>query len=266
MSISRRLALGGATALAATSGTLTRSIAAGWNKPQGRGRAPSQPAQRFLELLIHHDEGHGQPAYAEIAIPSSDTMWYAADTLDDTAYRMANHRYMQRGYRLKRIGAFKTKEGVRYSACWQFASGPEWRTRHSMSLAGFNQACAEHKGFRLTHLNVRTHYAAIWEKGDATNQLVLPGLALSEYEQQLAELTQQGYRLLRLCSFHDAVERFAAIFEKTDGPAWQARHGMDVKTFRKTIAQMGAQGYHLVDASGHIESGKASFTGVWEQA
>jgi hypothetical protein len=269
MTISRRTALSGATALVATSGALARGAASALQASQGRGHAPSQPsqpAQRFLELLIHHDEGHGQPAYAEIAIPSSDTAWYAVDTLDNLTYRTTNHRYMQRGYRLKRISAFKTKDGTRYAGCWQLASGPEWRTRHAMSLTGFNQACAEHHGFRLIHLNVRTHYAAIWEKGDASGQQVFPGLTLSEYEQQFASLTASGYRLSRLCGFHDGVARFAAIFEKTDGPAWQARHQMDPKDFRKTIAQMSAQGYHMVDASGHAEGGKATFTGIWEQA
>ncbi len=65
MTISRRQALGWASAFAATTcGTAGTGLAAalkGASKSQARGGRSEQTAQRFLEVLIHHDEAGKQP-------------------------------------------------------------------------------------------------------------------------------------------------------------------------------------------------------------
>ena len=203
MTISRRQALGWASAFAATCSTGGASFASAVKgavkSPARRGRS-EQTLQRFLEVLIHHDEAGKAPHVAEIAVPAPNTAWYAIDTLDALTYETVNRQNKKRGFRLKRVNAFKTDKGVRYAACWEQTSGPQWHSRHGMNQAGFESANADFakQGFRLAYLDARVHYAAIWEKGDASTQQVFARLTPSEYQQQYATLIGQGMRPARI--------------------------------------------------------------------
>jgi hypothetical protein len=269
MSISRRSALSGAAALAAMSGGAGSSFAGMLHaKRNGRARNLSG-TQAVLDLLIHRDE-HGHAPHREILyIPSPDAAWYAVDTMDAVKYRMTNHYYRLRGYRLKRVSAFNTAEGVRYSAIWQQAAGPEWVTRHNMTRESFETHNADYArdGMRVVHLDARQRYAAVWERGDVSTQQVVTGLSLGDFEAKLAELTAQDYRPARISTTTAVGQpQFAAVFEKNDGRAWQSRHELSATDFRKVNTALGAEGYRLFDASGHMQNGKARLAGIWEQA
>jgi hypothetical protein len=273
MTISRRQALGGATALAAALGTTGTGLAAaakGASKALARGRRSEQTAQRFLEVLIHRDEAGKAPHVAEISIAAPDTSWYAIDTLDELTYATVNRQNKKRGLRLRRVSAFKTRKGLRYAACWEQVQGPDWHSRHHMTKQGFDAANADFakRGFRLAYLDARALYSAIWEKGDASTQQVFSRLTPSDYQQQYAALVGQGMRPTRLSlSFADAAPFVAAIFEKDSGSvAWQSLAQLSATDFHKANAMLKAQGYRMTDASGHMLSGKAAFTGIWERA
>jgi hypothetical protein len=269
MTISRRLMLGSAAGMAALSRVPEGLAAVAKAAPRSRHARDLTAAQCFLELLIHHDEAGREPHKALLYIPASDCEWYVIDTLDDGKYRLTNHYYRTHGYRLKRVSAFHTREGIRFAACWQLASGPEWHTRHAMSREGFEKQRAEYErgGFRTSYLDARAHYAAIWERGDASTQQVVTGLSLADYEAKLAELSAQDYRPTRLSTTTAiGVPQFAAIFEKNDGTVWSEHHELNIVDFKKANAQLSAQGYRLTDASGHMVGGKAKFSGIWQHA
>jgi hypothetical protein len=273
MTISRRQALGGATALAAALGTTGTGLAAaakGASKAFARGRRDEQTAQRFLEVLIHRDEAGKTPHVGEIALAAPNTAWYAIDTLDELTYATVNRQNKKRGFRLRRVSGFKTKTGLRYAACWEQIQGPDWHSRHRMTQQGFDAACTDFvkRGFRLTHVDARAHYAAIWEKGDASTQKTFSRLSLGDYQQQYAALVGQGMRPTRLSlSFADGAPFVAAIFEKDSGSvAWQSLVQLSATDFHKANAMLKAQGYRMTDASGRMLSGKATFTGIWERA
>lgn len=273
MTISRRQALGWASAFAATTcGTTGTGLAAALksaSKSQARGGRSEQTAQRFLEVLIHHDEAGKQPHVGLLSIAAPNTAWYAINTLDELTYATVNRQNKKRGFRLRRVSAFKTKQGLRYAACWEQIAGPDWHSRHRMTQQGFDAACADFvsRGFRLAHVDARAHYAAIWEKGDATTQQTFSRLTLSEYQQQHATLVGQGMRPTRTSlSIADGTPFVAAIFEKDSGVAWQSNVQMSATEFHKANALMTAQGYRMTDASGHMLSGKATFTAIWERA
>jgi hypothetical protein len=124
MTISRRVALGCASAFAVTGSSLAgvaRRAVLVRKSPQSAQSA----AQRFLELLVDCDENGGTSYSSMIWIPAPDTAWHAVSSLNDLAYRVANTAYKKRGYRLRRVSAFKTRAGVRYAACWEYISGPD---------------------------------------------------------------------------------------------------------------------------------------------
>src|ERR1700744_6591829 len=124
MTITRRRTLGFASAFAIignTEGALAAAVG-----PQRTLRFRNlQNAQNFMLLLVHHDEGNNTPHSAPIWIPSSDTAWYAVDTMSAGLYGGNNKPYKNRGYRLERVSAFKTKEAPRAVPIWLGASGPE---------------------------------------------------------------------------------------------------------------------------------------------
>jgi hypothetical protein len=229
---------------------------------------PQQSFQAFLELLIHRDESNHVPHYAEVSIAASDTAWYAVDTMDVAKYRMTNTFYKKRGYRLRRVSAFKTKEGTRYSAIWEFASGPEWHSAHGMRQAAFDTKTATYaaQGYRLAFVDAREDYSAIWERGDASAQQTFSSLSSNEFQQQVTALAPQGYCPVRISGFASGGEsRFAAIFEK-QSVDWQAQTDLNFTDFRKACATARAQGYRMTNASGHVLNKKPVFSGVWQRA
>ncbi|GEM_PF-2444509 len=272
MTISRRQALGWASAFAATAGTTELSFAGAAVRAAkalgGRNGRSIEPAQLFQQLLIHRDEAHHIPHVGVIAIASPDAAWYAVDTLDDTAYRMFTRQGKKRGYRLRRVSAFNTQEGVRYAAAWEQLAGPDWHSRHAMTRQAFDalNAGRTRNGFRLTHVDARLGYAGIWEKGDASSQQVFSQLTVGDYQQQATTLAGQGLRPTRISLGVESKSVFvAAIFDKDSGAPWQANAQMTSAEFHKANATMKAQGYRLRDASGQMLSGKPVFSGIWDQ-
>lgn len=271
MTISRRLALGCASAFALGGGTLQFSLAGAARhvaKLVGNPASNGQTAQRFLELLIHEDEARGIEYASMIWIAAPDTAWFAASSLSATAYGMNNVSLKKRGFRLRRVSAFDTRGGVRYAACWELASGPDWHSRHGMSLDEFRGACAEFAaGHRMTHVDARVGYAAIWEKGDPASQQILVALAPADFDAQSASLAAQGYRPRRISLAGAGGEpRLTGIFEKSTGTAWQAFPHLALADLRKTEAAMTAKGFRMTDASGRMIAGKPLFSGIWEKA
>jgi hypothetical protein len=265
MTISRRLALGYASAFALAGGMTRFGAVRAATGGHSHGIAS---AQRFNELLIHRDEAGHTAHYAMIWMPAPNTAWYAVDTLDALKYRTLNTHNKKQGYRLKRVNAFKTKDGVCYAACWERASGPEWHSRHGLSLSEFKQAASDfaHKGWRMSHVDARVGYAAIWEHGDASSQQTFIDLSRSDYEQLLASTSAQGYRPTRVSiSTGDGAPRFTGILEK-DTSIWQSHHQLTAAQFKGLDAQMRSQGYRLMDASGYMLGAKPNFAGVWVQA
>ena len=266
MSYSRRTALGAASALLATATAPQLGIAS--TQVQRRGRIVSQPGQLLLKPLIHHDEDGRSPHDAVVWLASPDTAWYVIDTMDHMIYRATNHKYKTRGYRLKFVSVFETREGKRFAGCWQFAAGPDWHTAHNMSRPKFEQQRDDYakRGYRMTYVDARANYSAIWEQGDATSQQIFSTLTTDEYERKLSELGADGYRLLSLSAYAEGSStHYAAIFEKSAGPAWQAHHHMTASQFRSQQTTLTKRGWRLTEANGHMVNGKPLFAGIWQQ-
>src|SRR5262249_9585963 len=116
------------------------------------------------------------------------------------------------------------------------------------------------------HVNAHQGFAAIWEKGDGSAQQVLTSLSASDFQTQMAQLTSQGFRPLRITTTaQDHAPRFTAIFEKNSGSQWQAQHLSDSAQCARPSATMSQRGFKLIDASGVMLGKKPSFSGIWEK-
>jgi hypothetical protein len=268
MTISRRVALGCASAFAVTGSSFAGVIKRTVLVRKGPQSAQSS-AQRFLELLVDCDENGGTSCSSMIWIPAPDTAWHAVSSLNDLTYGVTNTTYKKRGYRLRRVSAFRTRAGVRYAACWEYIGGPDWHSRHGMTQAQFDSARADflRQGFRMTHVDARVGYAAIWERGDTSTQQVLTSLTAAEYQTQMATLAASGYRPVRIAGAAvNGASRYTAILQSGLTGDWQAHPEMTLAQLRKTEAAMAAKGFRMTDASGHMLNGKPSFSGVWQKA
>src|SRR5215813_8079415 len=112
MTISRRMALGAASAFAATASTTRVSFASMMRRASGlhllRNDEDGPAAQRFMELLIHENEAGQQSFSSMIWVLGPDSPWFAASSLDETQYNLTNTTYKRRHYRLRRVSAFQT--------------------------------------------------------------------------------------------------------------------------------------------------------------
>ena len=109
--------------------TLSLAAYGGTQIPQHNGyKANAKPWKKFKTLKFDEKgeaKADGDLSYANYRRAA----WYAVDTLDDTAYRMFTRQGKKRGYRLRRVSAFNTHEGVRYAAAWEQLAGPDWHSR-----------------------------------------------------------------------------------------------------------------------------------------
>lgn len=271
MTISRRMALGAASAFA-VAGTTKLSFASVMNRATGGHLLANEEngpvAQRFMELMVHQDETGGQSFSSMIWVSGPDSPWFAASDLDETKYSVANTTYKRRGYRLRRVSAYQTAAGIRYAAVWEKAKGPEWHSRHGMTQGQFAKSIAElsGQGFLMTHADARVGYAGIWEKGDGSSQKIVHGLNSSTYQQQLAAFASQNLRPVRVSGAStDHGSHYTAIFEPNTVTAWYANHEMNPNAFARKSADLTAQGYRMTDASGHMQNGKPVLSGIWEK-
>jgi polyglycine hydrolase-like protein len=262
MSITRRRTLGFATALAALGGAGETGLA---SVLRGTFRN-TETAQCVLVPLIHRDESRSQPHSAIVSIPARDSAWYAINTLAPASYARLNKQFKTRGYRLKRVSAFHAASGTVYAAIWERANGPEWHSRHGLSLNAFNRAHADFsaRGWRMTHVDARAGYSAIWEH-TASQQQTLVALSQGDFEQRMAELSGQGFRPAAISTgVANAASAFTAVFEKDSTP-WHYQHMLTADQFARTNAQMRGQGLRLVDAAGHMIGRQPTFAGLWEK-
>ena len=138
-----------------------------------------------------------------------------------------------------------------------------------MTQAEFDSAHAEfaNKSFRMTHVDARVGYSAIWERGDATAQQILTAMPAAQFDRRVAALTAQGMRPLRVSGAAvNGGSCFTAIFEKSTANDWQAQTHMNAAQLRRTTDALTAQGYRMVDASGHMLNGKPTLSGIWQKA
>ena len=273
MTISRRMALGAASAFAATAGSTKLSLASVMRRAAGlhllRYDENGPPAQRFMELLVHEDEAGGQSLSSMIWVSGPDSPWFAASSLDETQYNLAVTTYKRRHYRLRRVSAYNTSGGMRYAGVWEKTAGPDWHSRHGMTQGQFAKSIAElsGQGFRMTHADARVGYAGIWEKGDSSTQRVVHGLSSSDYKQQLAAFAAQGFMPVRVSGAStDHGSHYTAIFEPNTVTAWYSNHEMSPSAFYAKDTDLTAQGYRMTDASGHMQKGKPLLSGIWQQA
>jgi|GEM_PF-5933054 len=93
------------------------------------------------------------------------------------------------------------------------------------------------------------------------------GLTAADYQQALATMAAQGFRLSHVNSYAVAAQpRYAAIWESCESPAWETRYGLTDTGLQAALDELGARGYRLVEISGSDLDGANAFAAIWENA
>jgi len=224
-------------------------------------------------LVIHEDEAEGGPYTAALSFPAPDTAWKTASR-SDSEFRATHAAYRLRGYGLRRLSAFETRQGTRYSAIWQYGLGGAERVRTGMTLTAFRDSVERFaaEGYVLAHVDASAtgsgaRFAAIWDRSAGPAPRVFADLTAAQYREQRDSLTSKGLRPLQIAGYASADEaRFAAVFASDTGQKRQVELAIPAVDFHSHAMIMLAQGHRLRDASGYVVGKQPFYTAVWERA
>lgn len=208
---------------------------------------------------------------------AADAGWEERHGLTAEEFEKAAREFAEKGYRPVQVGAVAVGKEVRFLGLWEKASkdDPARESRHDLTAKQFEKVAAElkEKGFRPVEISGcesggEARFAAVWEKEpkDAPPREVRPALTSDEFRKLYTELTNKGYRPLRLNGYAVGKETYyATVWEKTPkgGPAWHARRDLTADQYQDVFAEQAKSGLRLVHVSGYTIDGQERFAGVW---
>ncbi len=265
MLISRRSALACASALTACTAVTF---------PAAAHVATAEPstAQRLQHLLIHRDEA-GVAYSTPLPHAAPDTAWATSGLLDELALERELASRERRGYGLRRLSAFQTKDGVRHAAVWQLGRKTPALVRHGMTQAQFRRAAEAgiRGGLAMVHVDACTteagvRFAAIWERTVAPAEKISSGLTAEVLAHERAALAAGGYQPRQIAGYELRGEaHFAVVFAKR-AARQEVDHAIAAEKFRARDNAMRARGYALREASGYVAGDFPFVAAIWENA
>jgi hypothetical protein len=238
------------------------------------GRGANGRSQKVQHLVVHPDEANGRMVCAYLSLAAPDTLWRTAGGLDEQALRDADASSRRRGYGLRRVNAFQTRQGVRYAAIWQFGRPVAGRVQTGMDLATF-RAAAERladRGFAVSQLDAaRTEggarFSAVWEPAGETRQKVCADLTGEAVAHHVALHAADGLAPRLIAGrASSAGARFSVVFDAPSAGGFQTDLSLAASETTSRTRVMKAAGYELRDASGYVIDGEPFMTAVWEKS
>jgi len=281
MEVTRRAAVLGGTAAAAAA-FASEGLAAPFAWQARHGMTSGQYQQAFDNLVsqgyrLAHVDGYavaGQPLFAAIWNKVAGPPWQARHDMDAARYQMTFDQMSAQGYRLVKVSGYDGGNGALYAALWVQRPGPDWRARHGMSSAEYQQTFDNltGQGYRLAWVNGYgvagvPYFAAIFERSPGPAYLARHGMTSDQYQAAFDSAVAQGYRLRHVDGYTagGGVPNFAAIWDRIGGGPWQARHNLTSAQYQARFDTFTQQGYRLADVSGYDADGQAMYAALWTQ-
>ncbi|WP_257145958.1 serine hydrolase [Bacillus thuringiensis] len=233
----------------------------------------SMVSQGFRLIDISGYGVGGVDLYTAIWEQSPGPQWEAYQGLLSADHQSLFTTLTAQGYRPVRVSGYEVADRDRYASLWQKTAGPDWRARHGLTPAQFQEELntLSRQGFQLIDLCVYTvagqpQFAAIWDEFQPTNSLVRYGLTSSQYQAELSHWTNQGFLLWRVSGYEVAGQNFyAAIWIKGQNVTWFARHGLSAADYQSEFNSMVERGFRLVKVNGYPLHGEAQYTTIWHK-
>jgi len=191
--------------------------------------------------------------------------------LTSAQYQSEVTKYHKKGYRLVLVDGYYNGKGARYAAIWQKGNTSGLIARHGLTNAKYQkEATKNHKaGYKLEHISGygikgKAYYAAIWRKGNNSNQITRHGLSSAKYQEAVTTYWKKGYRVTQVDGYDvNGKAYYACIFEKVKG-RYSARHNMNNKNYQLQVDNHYYQGFKPISVSGHDAGKRGGYTAAFK--
>ena len=201
--------------------------------------------------------------------------WTASHGLTADEYQARFTELANQGLRLTDVSGYLSNDGkVRYTGIWERAAGPDWRGRHGIPAAQyqqvFNQLHAE--GFRPIRLSgyatpTGVEFAGVWIADGVSDWEAHHGLDALSFAQKVAQLADGHLHLIDLTAYEDGGQaRFAGIWQRLPGARPLVDIELDRGQFQLRFADMVAQRKPPTKVVGYSVQGTARYAAIWTDA
>ena len=177
------------------------------------------------------------------------------------------------GYYPEWVDGFEYKGRNYYNVIFRYDPTRAWRSRHKQDLAEFNahRQELESAGYRLIFVDSypgdgKTWFSTIYVRDGGPQTKVTPLMPDPAHNVQFTELTENGWRPIRVSSVAGAVTFITTLYEKRPVGKWEMRHALTSAEYKTLFQKNLDKGWELVHLNAYIAGdGKERFGAIWHQ-
>jgi len=244
--------------------------------------------QAYLQQFVStgympvHIDGYviGGVIYFAIIAEQKPGTWTCQYNLTASNFNSTNSYYGNMGYRLQRISVYDNTRGIpNYAGIWinTGASTIAWQFSSGLSYSDLNFQMQKMtaQGYWAIQVEMYTvpsvnavQYAVIFNTHGFNDPawFWMFNLPASQYQQQLATLSQQGYRPTQVSAVtYGGLQYYGAIWQQQSS-VWQTQWGLTTQTIQSVGQGYVNQGYQFTDIQGYpSSSGTVLYSALWDQ-
>ncbi|MEM6801544.1 MAG: serine hydrolase [Bacteroidota bacterium] len=227
----------------------------------------------FLSIILALFCFSGQNIYAQKVQKLKN--WAVLADMDGATYQEKVNAYKSSGFYVAYVDGYEHKGKTKFSAIWRKGNVANYRARHGMSGAEYQQEYNKKKeaGFRLIHIDGyhvggKTRYAALWKKF-ARNPGPRPtvhGLAEGDFFIELRKKQKAGFRMVQVSAFGAGNKAYySALWAKGAADKQTIRHKMTAKDYQELANEMSQKGSKLIYTDSYSVGGKVYYIAIYDQ-
>jgi len=247
----------------------------------------SSQLQSYLQQYVNsgympvHIDGYviGGIIYFAVIAEQKPGTWSCQYNLTATNFNTTNQYYANMGYRLQRISVYDNTRGVAaYAGIWinTGSSTIAWQFNSGLSASDLSFLMQKMTGMGYWAIQVEMYavqsspniqYAAIFN----THQFSDPAwfwmfnLPAAQYQQQLAAMSQQGYRPTQVTAVTWGGNQYFGAIWQSQSTSWQTQFGLTTQTLQSVGQGYVSQGYQFTDIQGYVSStGTVLYSALWD--
>jgi len=229
-----------------------------------------------------HIDGYviGGVIYFAVIAEQKPGQWSCQYNLTAQTFNSTNTYFSNMGYRLQRISVYDNTRGVANYAgvwvntgastiSWSFSSGLSYNDLNfqmqKMTASGYWAIQVEMYALQSSST---VQYAVIFNTHGFNDPawFWMFNLPASQYQQQLAALSQQGYRPTQVTAVTYAGQQYFGAIWQQQSSVWQTQWGLTTSTLQSVGQGYVNQGYQFTDIQGYVSTtGTVMYSALWDQ-
>jgi len=228
-----------------------------------------------------HIDGYviGGVIYFAIIAEQKPGQWSCQYNLTGSVFNSTNTYYANMGYRLQRISVYDNTRGVAsYAGIWinTGASTIAWQFNSGLSFNDLNFLMQKMTALGYWAIQVEMYflqfanaiqYAVIYNSHGFNDPswFWMFNLPAQQYQQQLAAMSQQGYRPTQVSAVTIGGQQYFGAIWQQQSSAWQTQFGLTTQTLQTVGQGYVNQGYQFTDIQGYVSTtGTVLYSALWD--